>query len=137
MKGPAHTIDSIEKAIEDLLIRGYDGGFLIIDVSGTDYFIQLRKYILASGNYGIELSFPKAKWSEFFFTALVAYCDKAQINYTISKGDASKEELDFLDIDFGKETHEAHNFIKNIITEIFGLKRDVKLFVRLENAALA
>lgn len=81
--------------------------------------------------------FLKLSGQNFFFTALVAYCDKAQINYTISKGDASKEELDFLDIDFGKETHEAHNFIKNIITEIFGLKRDVKLFVRLENAALA
>ncbi|WP_446011135.1 hypothetical protein [Candidatus Electrothrix sp.] len=135
-KGPTRSLETVKRPIQDLLVRGYNGGFLIIDVSGTNYFIQLRKYIISSNNYGIELSFPKAKWSEQFFRSLTEYCDLSQVKYSISKSTEPHNELDFLNIDFGKDTHKAHNFVKTIITEIFGLKEDVELFVRLENATL-
>ena len=136
VKGPAHTLESISKPIEDLLVRGYDDGFLIIDASGTNYFIQLRKYIITSDNYGIELSFPKAEWSKKFFIQLIDYCDRSGIKYSLSKEDSMKNALEFLHIDFGKDVNKAHGLIKKIITEIFGLSKSTKLFVRLENASL-
>ncbi len=136
VKGPAHTLESISKPIEDLLVRGYDDGFLIIDASGTNYFIQLRKYIITSDNYGIELSFPKADWSKNFFIQLIDYCDRSGIKYSLSKEDSMKNALEFLHIDFGKDVNKAHGLIKKIITEIFGLSKSTKLFVRLENASL-
>lgn len=136
VKGPGHTLESISKPIEDLLVRGYDGGFLIIDASGTNYFTQLRKYIITSDNYGIELSFPKAEWSKDFFTQLVAFCDQNGIKYKISKDRSIQKPLEFLQVDFGKDANKAHALIKRIFIEIFGLSENAKLFVRLENASL-
>lgn len=135
-KGPEHTLESISKPIEDLLVRGYDGGFLIIDASGTKYFTQLRKYIITSNNYGIELSFPKAEWSKDFFIQLIAFCDRNGIKYSLSKEGSIQNALEFLHVDFGKDVNKAHVFIKRIFTEIFGLSKSTKLFVRLENASL-
>lgn len=135
-KGPEHTLESIRKPIEDLLVRGYNGGFLIIDASGTNYFIQLRKYIITSDNYGIELSFPKAEWSRKFFPKLIIFCKQNDIKYQISKDQSTQNALEFLQVDFGKDINRAHNCIKRIFTEIFGLSKDIKIFVRLENASL-
>ena len=50
VKGPAYTLDSIEHPIKGLLKQGYDGGFLIINISYSKKFIQLRKYINSPGD---------------------------------------------------------------------------------------
>jgi hypothetical protein len=135
MKGPAHSLESLERPIKDLLKRGYDGGFLVIDISRSKYFIQLRKYINTPGDYGIELCFPNAKWSSQFFDKLIAFCIKEGIEYSIAKESANGS-LEFLYIDFDKDSNRAHNYVKKILQEIFELDVNTKLFIRLENATL-
>jgi hypothetical protein len=132
-KGPTHTLESIESPIGDLLRRGFNGGFLIIDLCCPKYFLQLRKYIRSPGNYGIELCFPNAKWSERLFVKLSDFCNSAGIVYTISK-ENSDNSIEFLHVDFGRDIIKAHNIIKNIILKVFELDEGVKIFVRLENA---
>jgi len=134
-KGPAHSIESIESPIQGQLKQGYDGGFLIINISRSKNFLQLRKYINAPGDFGIELCFPNAKWSSQFFEKLKNLCIKSIIDYSITKEDPSGP-LEFLYIDFGKDAHKAHEHVKKILLEIFELDENAKLFARLENATI-
>lgn len=90
-KGPAHTLESLERPIRDLLNRGYNGGFLIISISWSKCFLQLIKYIKAPGDFGIELCFPKAKWSIYLFDKFALYCKvkTSKIKYSIFYGHVS------------------------------------------------
>lgn len=133
IKGPAHSLETLERPIKDLLKRGYDGGFLMIDVSRSKYFIQLRKYINEPGKYGIELCFPNAKWSAKYFEKLTDFCIKESIDYLITEENKNGP-LEFLYIDFDKDVQKAHKYIKKILIELFGFDENVKLYVRLENA---
>ncbi len=135
VKGPSHTLKTIGGPISDLLKRGYNDGFLIIDISHSKYFLQLRKYIHSRGNYGIELHFPNVEWSERLFKKLTSFCKRAGIQYTIAEEKADIP-IEFLHIDFEKDVFRAHNTIKNIILKVFKLDESVKLFVRLENATV-
>ena len=134
-KGPTHTLETIDRPIKDLLNRGYDGSFLIVNIYRSKNFLQLRKYINAPDDYGIKLCFPNAKWSAQLFIKLKEFCDQNGIKYTIAEEKANKP-LEFLYIDFAKEFFEAHKYVKNILLEVFGVNKNVKLFVRLENATI-
>ncbi|CAB1060380.1 hypothetical protein D1BOALGB6SA_5146 [Olavius sp. associated proteobacterium Delta 1] len=134
-KGPVHTLRTLEIPIKDLLRRGYNDGSLVINVHHSKYFLQLRKYIYKPGNYGIKLCFPNAKWSEQVFVKLTDFCKNTGIEYSIGK-EIAEEPLEFLHVDFGKDVTKAHNTIKNIILKVFEFDDSIKLFVRLENAAV-
>jgi hypothetical protein len=136
VKGPAKTLETIERPISDLLKRGYDGGFLLIDIARTKNFLQLRKYINKPDEYGIELCFPNASWSSGYFQQLKELCDNEKLKYSITEKKDSSESMEFLCIDFGKDAHTSYKFVKRILIEIFKVDVNVKLFVRLENAAI-
>lgn len=133
MRGPTHTIESISRAIRDLLKRGFDCGFLIISISGTKNFIQLRKYITSSGNFGIKLFFPNANWSADYYEKLKTKCINEKMKYSIVKKEQDNE-LEFIKVDFKKDSNNAHEFVKEVILEIFEVSDTVKLYVKLENA---
>ena len=50
-----------------LLRRGYEGAFVIFTDRETDRFVQIRKYIRAPGCFGLEMHFPRVKWSEPYY----------------------------------------------------------------------
>jgi len=135
VKGPAKTLETIERPIFDLLKRGYDGGFLLIDIARSKHFLQLRKYINKPDEYGIELCFPNASWSSGYFQKLKELCEHEKIKYTIADKEDS-ESIEFLCIDFGKDAHASYKFVKKIMIDMFKVDKDAKLFVRLENAAI-
>ena len=64
VKGPARTVHTLGRSLRGLLRQGYDGGYLIIDVTSSERFLQFAKYINAPGDYGIYLGFPRGPWSE-------------------------------------------------------------------------
>jgi hypothetical protein len=56
------------KTVADLLLRsGREGGFIVITEKGSGRFVQFRKYIHRKGEFGLELGFPKAPWSETYY----------------------------------------------------------------------
>ena len=134
-KGPAHTLKSIYKPIDELLERGFDEGFLIITISYSKMFLQLRKYILNKKNYGIELVFPKAPWSVDYFDKIEKLCINSKIPYSIRK-EVGKYTLDFLYVNYGKDSKKAYENIKQILTAVFSVNDNTKLFLRMENASL-
>jgi len=134
-KGPARSLEDLHKPIDELLKRGFDGGFLLINISYSKKFIQLRKYINSNNNFGIELVFPKAKWSLKFFDKIKSFCRDNNIHYLIRK-EKAKHTLDFLYVDFGNDSKRAYDIVKRILLDVFEIKETTKLFLRLENASL-
>lgn len=135
MKGPAYHLDRIEVPIAVLLKRGYNGGFLIIYDTNTNYFLQFSKYISKPNDYGIEFCFPNTTWSSKFFYELIELCKHERMCYYISKKeDNTKDSIEFLNIDFGRDVKSAYNFSRKILLDIFKLDETTKLFIRLENA---
>ena len=134
-KGPSLNLETIQWAINGLLRQGYNGGFLIINIGYSKKFLQLRKYIYAPGNYGIELAFPNAKWSEQLFPKFADFCKQSGIIYSVVI-EPAVEPLEFLRIDFGKDVAKAREIIKGIILKVFELDESVHLFARLENASI-
>jgi len=133
MKGPAKTLEMLNKPIHDLLKRGYNGAYLMIDVSGMNYFLQLRKYIRIPGDYGIELCFPNAEWSSNFFKKLIELSEKEEVESSITEKN-NDESLEFLCIDFKRDGDKAFQFVKRVLLQVFEVDKNVRLFVRLENA---
>lgn len=135
-KGPAYTLNSIDGPINGLLKQGYDGGFLIINISYSKKFIQFRKYINSPGEYGLSLDFPNARWSSALYEKVKSYCERNSVEYkTISRHDEGRK-MEFLCVDFKRDINMAHEFLKGILCESFGVDGNVKLFARLENATI-
>ena len=132
-KGAVRSMDSLSGPLSDLLKRGYNCGFLIIKIGYSNKrFLLLRKYINGPGNYGIQLAFPKAKWSLPYFDSVRSVCiGRHPTSCVVDDG-----VLDFLYVDFGKDVSEATECIKEILREVFGVTESTKLFVKLENATV-
>jgi hypothetical protein len=131
-KGLPYNLDSIEPPLAALLKRGYDGGLLVIEIGLLGRrFLQLRKYIHAPGDYGIELGFPRATWSRKLFPQIEAFYSKFGIKYKIQRNNG----MDFLYVDFGRDLALAHRCIRKMLADIFGVQERTKLFAKLENAS--
>ncbi|MDD2601165.1 MAG: hypothetical protein PHO37_18400 [Kiritimatiellae bacterium] len=132
-RGVVRNLECIEAALNELLRRGYDCGFLVIKVSYSTKFVQIRKYITCPGKYGIQLAFPNARWSKKYFPRIIQICNsydtnRCRIDYT--------GELEFLYFDFGKDLKQASQCVKQILVDAFSVTCKTKLFIKLENAAL-
>jgi hypothetical protein len=131
-KGLPYTLASIERPIQALLKRGYDGGLLFIEIGlSGKRFLQLRKYITAPGDYGIKLGFPRARWSRDLFPKVETFCSRSQIQYKVQRDNG----MDFLHVDFGRDLALAYRCVRGMLVEVFGAQERTKLFAKLENAS--
>lgn len=133
-KGPVRTIGQLQRPLEDLLQRGFDGGVLFIDHIGSPKFLQYSKYIHRKGEYGIELGFPDAEWSKEFYPEVKKICELKGFEYR-QEGSNQHNELVFLNVDCGMNTKMAYQLARDILTEIFGCSDDDRYHVRLLNAS--
>lgn len=133
-RGWRYRLSTIHVPIESLLKRGYDCGFLIIHISFSRRFLQLRKYIRSPGDYGVELGFPNAKWSSRYFHRVEALCKENAIEFRIERK-AIDSPLEFLCVDFGKDHRAATQCVKLILIKIFGVTERHKLFCMLHDSS--
>lgn len=133
-KGVRRSATELRRPIADLLKRGYDGGILIIQHTRSEIFLQFRKYIRSRGDYGIELGFPRAKWSEEYFSRLSDYCDDHGIDYILDPSEQAGP-IQFLHVDFGQDYDRAYWFTKNVLRDIFNLSSEATYYVHLNNAS--
>ena len=125
---------SLNWPIRGLLRQGFHGGFLIIDV-GDGRFLQLAKYIRRPKDYGIELGFPRAKWSEKYYDPVRELCAQENVSWRVERGEGKSDPLDFLFVDFGPDDVAANKFVVKILREIFHIDSVSPLYCRLENAS--
>ena len=133
-KGIKYKLEWLYRPIDYLLQRGYDMGFLVIEFPYSKKFVQLRKYVHSDIDYGIELGFPRVKWSIQYFDEIEDFCITNKIPYSIEKNAYKEPALDFLYIDFGKDSKKAYDIVRKILVEVFGADENTKFFVQLSGA---
>lgn len=109
--------------LRNLLNRGYDRGFMIIQIPQDKKFkrfIQFTKYIDSKKNVGLQLDYPLADWSMPYYEKLKLVLEKNKIEYGIEK---TEEEgvPEFLVIDIEKDLKKAGIITKLILQEVYGL----------------
>lgn len=136
LKGPKRALEQLHRPISDLLSRGFNGGFLIIEHSKTGKFIQFSKYKKSKENFGIELAFPRADWSKGYYSRVKNICENYNLNVRedFSTGEG---ELTFLFADFNKDVDSAFKFSKAVFLDIFKINKTDKVHVRLRNAKVS
>ncbi len=97
---------------------------MVINVSlFRDKFLQIRKYIEAPGEYGIELAFPRVKWSEPYWGQIRRFCEREKLEYRIEREDPAID-IDFLYVDFGQNSAEATARVRQLMKELFGVTEE-------------
>lgn len=109
--------------LNGLLEAGYDRSCLVITFKKTELSLQFRKYIHAKGDYGIELGFPLAPWSERYVPALRDHCAANGIAFTVGP-EVEGDSMEFLHVDFGKDSRSAFRMAEAVATEIFQIPLD-------------
>lgn len=117
---PRLMLRAIGDKLEHLLKSGYDRSTLIITFKGSELCVRFRKYIHAKGDYGMELVFPLAAWSEKFIPALRDQCAASGIASTVEPERAGDNQK-FLYVDFGKDGDAARRMTEEIVTNVFAI----------------
>ncbi len=130
------SLGGLDSYLAILLRRGYDGGYVLIQEpashTGQGRFVQFRKYITSPGRFGIEFSFPDAPWSHEYFERTRSFL--GEIGYPIRHerfpdGDV----LGFLNVDLVHDVSTGARIASYIMTEIFRLPVDMRVFVTLHD----
>lgn len=114
---------AIRSKLDGLLKSGYDRSVFVITFNKSELFLQFRKYIHAKGDYGIELGFPLAPWSKNYGPALRDHCLTNGIAFTVGP-EVEGDFLEFLHVDFGKDSEAAFCMAESIVTEVFRISLD-------------
>ncbi|MFQ5846382.1 MAG: hypothetical protein ACE5IQ_01770 [Candidatus Methylomirabilales bacterium] len=125
------TLPQIRVHLHALLKRGYDGGFIIIEDMKSEKFVQYAKYIKDKGNIGLELSFPRASWSETYYEKLKDFLRSQNIPFRVQPVD-SETVTEFIDIDCHSNIELALHLVEGIFCNIFHIE-DPSFRVRGEN----
>ena len=110
-----------------------NNGYLVITEINSKYFVQLAKYIYRN-TYGIELTFPKAEWSSNYYDDLLVILKQQNIDYEIIEK-VGNDDLEFIKVDFKKDSEGAFELVKKIFIQVFGFDNDLKLFLELNNVS--
>jgi hypothetical protein len=115
--------NEIPKYVEILYFRGYDGGFIIIEIPKTGQFLQFRKYIIEKGNVGIQFDYPLTPSTKSYYGLVKDLLINIGVHYQVEdidrtyRGKQLVEE--FIVIDFGQDFKKAASIAQEIIKSIY------------------
>lgn len=111
--------EGVERGLEVLLKRGYDGAVAILTEPATQRFVQFQKYIGDQGTIGLQMHFPRAPWSEPFYSGVSEMLQRrgVSIHRTAVQGTPVVE---FLEADFGSDVALAATVVDDVFAHIFG-----------------
>jgi hypothetical protein len=129
VRGAPRGIEDISSALEQLLESNLENPILTIRPQfARNKFLQFSRYPLDS-SYGIELAFPRAGWSESYFSKVVTLASKSDEAYEIV--DDEEPGLRFVFVKFGASTKGAAHFAENVLTNIFGFPETYRFRIRI------
>ena len=122
---PDYTLDNLEQPLAHILRCGYHGGHLTIRHTESDRWIKFRKFIVAEGEYGLELCFPNMPWSNDYFERLREYCVESQTPFVIERDDTAQP-TESLVIGCGTDLSMACALARVVLARMFSLPMDTK-----------
>ena len=126
------TLPDVRNWIEILLKRGRDGGFIIITDIPSGKFVQIKKYVRRTGDYGLRMDFPKAPWSLAHYDAVSDVLQKDAVSFSALPTDDDPV-TEVIVVDFHRDTGLALAVVERILFDVFGLPRDRRFRLRGED----
>jgi hypothetical protein len=110
----------LRRYLEVLLFRGYDRGFICIQIPHDKRFLQFSKYIGANSLAGLQFDFPLAQWSTQFYEPLRKLLEEKGIPYEIKKTGQEKVR-EFLVVDAKQDLDLARELALLVLQGVYGL----------------
>lgn len=124
----------LQAALERLLTSGHDRGFAAIGFKSSKQTMQVRKYIHAKGDYGLEMSVPFEDWPSSRLQTFRDICSRNGNAYTIDP-EAPDDRAQFLQMDFGTDAAAAFQMIDSLGSNVLNLPADNEPFWTLHGIA--
>lgn len=121
--------DDLQRFLREPLRRGSRAGWVRIERRKSPQFVQFATYSGKTGA-GLELSFPRAPWSEAIYQELVRILTINGLEVerqVVDGGDVSE----FLVVDLRGDVGRAEGLAQLILREVFGADRDEMVVVQL------
>src|SRR5262245_38050431 len=106
----------VASAVRLLLDSGYDGATLLLHDMESERFVQFRKYIIRSGEYGIETHFPLASWSQQYYQSVITLLKTKDIPFEILSANV-RPTTEFIRVDFGPNVDQAVDWTVGVFIE--------------------
>jgi hypothetical protein len=119
------SLKDIENNLNKLMSSNNDHAFLIVEVSGTENFIQF-----SGGDKGIQLDFPLVTDHQKEIEAKVRQRAKDQ-NLVIIENKGSDGSR-FLDINIDDSSSKIAEIVKSLLKNIYGVSESSKLMFQLD-----
>ena len=126
--------NDLKRFFEVLLYRGYDRGFLCIEVPQQDKFLQFSKYINGKKSVGIQFDFPLTEWSREYYELLRKVLIEKGIDFDIQKTE-HEGVSEFLVVDLKQDLALALNLTKLILQSIYRLDENQSVDLYFENVS--
>jgi hypothetical protein len=118
--------EDLKKFLEVLLYRGYENGFMVIQVP-TDRkfkrFIQFSKYIVDNRNVGLEFNYPLSEWSQPYYKKLKDILIENRIKFEIENTGHEKIP-EFLVIDVKQNLDMANKISKLVFNDLYEIGKE-------------
>jgi hypothetical protein len=118
------AVDDLEKYFATLLNRGFNGGFLVIEVPKRPLFIQFSKYIGKQGSIGLQFDFPRVGWSENYYELVKNEASKSKFQFSLQRG---SDHTEFITINLNQDIAQAVVLSKLVLQSVFKLDPATKL----------
>lgn len=122
----------LERYLRMLLRRGYNGGFLVIQVPNSPLFLQFAKYVTQEGRAGLQFDFPLADWSRSHWQPLIHAVTTHGFPFMFQKGSDGTE---FLVINLNQEIDRAAWLARLVLRTIYGLMDDQSVALFFQNVS--
>lgn len=122
--------DDLQRFLREPLRRGSAAGWVRIERRKSPQFVQFATYAGKAGA-GLELSFPRAPWSEAIYQdlgRLIASRGFEVERQVVEGGDVSE----FLVVDLKGDVGRAEGLAQLILREVFGADRKELVVVKLD-----
>ena len=117
-------VGDLRRLLTTLLHRGYDGGFLMINVQGPSRdprFIQFSKYV-GNKKVGLQFDFPLAMWSQPSHERLKQNLSQKGVDFRLEKT-FRHDTKEFLTIDLAQDLDMAEKVAEVALFDAFGLDK--------------
>lgn len=127
------TTDKLGPFFETLLVRGLDGGLLVLRPPGKEdeRFLQFAKYV-RNGERGLQFAFPDSPWSRHLYCDMKRLLDSLGVPVFERSTDTSATPS-FLLVDLNEDVETAERIAKAAIAEIFELPEGVGMRATLQD----
>lgn len=136
VKGRKYRLDELRRPIVDLLDRGYESGFVVLQPVCSAGFVQFRKYVDDSGREGMELAIPIVDWSRPLVPPVRSFCERLNVSFFVEREDP-KGEMEFAYADLERDSDKAYELAIEIFSLLLENPEEQRYFVMLENARSA